>query len=311
VTAVVATIPVPRPPRRVAVAPTGTRAYVTLDEPGGAGGVAVLDTEAHAVRATLDAGRPAGIAVPADGTSVLVAALTADAARTVVLVLDPETGAARTTIPVAGRGGAPTGLAVLPGGERVVVACERELAASEEQGTACVVGLAAGAVEARIAVGPFPAAVAATPDDREVYVLDTAGDPAVIDTATLERSFPFGSAPTGHRIAFVPDGSLAYAILDADTQINVLDPGTHALRHVLPASGLTTDVAVTPDGSAVYVTQRTRHQLSVLRSGVVASPEHPVAWAGTADGIAIAPDGRTAYVADRQACAVRVVALGG
>ena len=132
-------------------------------------------------------------------------------------------------------------------------------------------------------------AVAIQPDGRFVYVLDRDGDPAVIDTASQERTFPFGGQLSVERIAFTPDGQLAYMIRDADTQIFVIDVATSQLVNSLEASGLTTDLAVTPDGRFVYVAQRTRHQLSVIETGTTMFPTHPVSWSGTADGIAMMP----------------------
>src|SRR6266542_922347 len=137
-------------------------------------------------------------------------------------------------------------------------------------------------------------AVAIQRDGRVVYVLDRDGDPAVIDTASQERPCPFG-------------GQLAYMIHDADTQIFVIDVATSQLVNSLEASGLTTDLAVTPDGRFVYVAQRTRHQLSVIETGTTMFPTHPVSWSGTADGIAMMPDGLTAYVSDRQSRAIQVI----
>jgi DNA-binding beta-propeller fold protein YncE len=99
-------------------------------------------------------------------------------------------------------------------------------------------------------------------------------------------------------------------VRDADTQILVIDVATQRLQTQLEASGLTTDVAITPDGGTVYVTQRTSHQVSVLETGVTMVAKHPVSWSGTADGIAIVPDGKSAYVSDRRSRAVRVIPVG-
>ena len=188
------------------------------------------------------------------------------------------------------------------------MATDHELAVPESHGKVSVIDTDTGKIIATIAVNPFPAGAASRPDGRFVYVLDTQGDPAVIDTASHECTFPFGGGTlTGQRSAFTPDGQLAYMIGDADTQISVIDVATNQQHHVLEASGLTTDVAVTPDGRFVYIAQRTGHQISVIKTGTAMRPTHPVTWPGTADGIAMMPDGLSAYVSDRHSSAVRVI----
>ncbi|MEA2462171.1 MAG: hypothetical protein QOH90_2348 [Actinomycetota bacterium] len=305
------TIAVDKEPRWVAIAPDGRRAYVTLEDVvGGAfrGGLAVIDTATNALVTTIDLGHPSGVVVAPDGRRAYVSAF--ESGRGVVSVIDTATNGVVDTVAVSGQGGLPQGVAITPDGRQVYVATESEVGTPEGQGKVSVIDTEKGAVVAKIVGSPFPAAAAATPDGRSVWVLDTEGPPALIDTSTHQGTLPPGFDLGGTRIAFTPDGRLAYAVRDADTQILVIDVANQRLRTGLEASGLATDVAITPDGGTVYVTQRTSHQVSVLDTGVAMVAKHPVSWSGTADGIAIMPDGKTAYVSDRRSRAVRVIPIG-
>jgi YVTN family beta-propeller protein len=100
---VTATIPVgPLPPGSgsapfgVAVAPSGSKVYVTND---GAGTVSVIDTVTNTVTATIPVGSPfpSGVAVSPDGSKVYVANWTAPGT---VSVIDTASNAVTATIPV-------------------------------------------------------------------------------------------------------------------------------------------------------------------------------------------------------------------
>jgi YVTN family beta-propeller protein len=308
---VLTTIPVDLEPRWVAVAPDGRRAFVTLEmvrsEAPALGGIAVIDTRTNTVETTITVGQPSGVVIAPNGRQAYVPNWDSSQGRGVVSVIDTGTNTVVDTITVSGRGGGPKGVTITPDGRNLYVATDHEVGLPEGEGKVSVIDTHASKVVATVVVRPFPAAAAITADGRVVHVLDTEGDPAVIDTASLERTFPFDGTLAGERIAFTPDGQLAYLIRDAGTQIIVIEVASSRLHHQLEASGLTTDVALTPDGAFVYITQRTGHQISVIRTGSIMAPIHPVAWSGTADGIAVMPNGRTAYVSDRQSRAVHVI----
>ena len=307
---VLATIPVELEPGRIVIAADGSRAYMAMTanvtDPGV---IAVIDTAANAVIATIPVGStPNEVVVSPDGRALYVPNFGPNG-RGVLSIIDTTTHAVTDSVVVSGGGGRPTGAAVAPDGTRVYVSTNSEVNPPSERGTVSVVDTTTMAVIATIAINPFPSGVGITPDGRRVYALDTEGDPAVIDTATHEAVFPFLSSPVGDRIAFTPDGTLAYMVKDAEPMIIAIEVATNRLVTLLDTdNGLATDVAITPDGRFVYVTDRTFHLISVLEAGVVDKPAtHPVQWFGTANGIAIMPDSRTAYVTDRQSKAVRVI----
>lgn len=98
-------------------------------------------------------------------------------------------------------------------------------------------------------------------------------------------------------------------IRDAADTVSVLDIATNSLTDLISVDGLTTDVAVTPDGRHAYVAQRTGRDISVIDTATNKVTGSPVTWSGTADGIAITPSGAHAYVADRRSRAVVVIPI--
>lgn len=300
-------------PRWVAIAPDGRRAYVTLEDLRAdviRGGLAVIDTGSNTLVTTIDLGHPSGVVVAPDGERVYVPNFDKSHGRGVVSVIDTGSGSVVDSVAVSGLGGGPKGVAITRDGREVYVATDQELDAPEGQGKVSVIDTQTLRVVARSVHDPFPGGAATTPDGRSVWVLNTNGPPAVIDTSTHERTFPLGLDSIGERIAFTPDSRRAYAVADAGTVIFVIDVAAQRLETELEASGRTTDVAITPDGRFVYLTQKTMHQVSVLETGAAGPQKHPVSWTGTADGIAITPDGKSAYVSDRRSRAVRVIPIG-
>ena len=310
-TQVLATIPVGLEPRSVAIAPDGSRAYVTLEDPDGhafRGALAIVDTGTNTLTTTVKLGHPGGVALSPDGSRAYVPNFDKSLGQGVLSVID--TGAAKLldTIAVSGRGGNPQGVAVTLDGRHVYVPTEQEADAPEGQGKVSVIDVDTKAVATTIPIDPFPSGAAIRPDGRFVYVLATESGPEVIDTTTHELTIPIDTRmETG--IAFTPDGKLAYGADSGTTDISVVDLATNRVIQVLLGPDLPTGIAIAPDGRHVYVTQRQPPEISVVETGSVVVKPHSVTWSGGADGIAIMPDGLTAYVTDRRSRAVHVVPL--
>jgi YVTN family beta-propeller protein len=316
---VLATIPVGMEPRWVAITPDGRRAFVTLEElhaDGILGAVAVIDTQTSAVTATITLDHPSGVVIAPDGRHAYVPMFDSSQGRGVVSVIDTGANTVVDSIAVSGLGGGPKGVAITLDGRHVYVATDQELAMPEGQGKVSVIDTDSKVVVATLSVDPFPSAAAITPDGRFLYVLETGGTPAVIDTATHERTFPFESEIGGGRMAFVPDGRHAYVVDEDVDVIQVLEVATHRVATVIGIfGGRSTDVAVAPDGRHAYVTQRPGtssepHRVFVIDTATQKLVGVPIEWSGSADGLAITPDGLIAYVSDRSSRAVRVVRLG-
>jgi YVTN family beta-propeller protein len=316
---VLSTIPVGMQPRWIAISPTGTRAYVTLEEfqadGPDTGGVAVIDTGTNTVTATITLGsHPSGVVITPDGRHAYVPNWDSSHGRGVVSVIDTHTSTVVDSITVSGLGGGPNGVAITPNGRHVYVATDHELATAEDQGKVSVIDTATNTVLTSIRGNPFPSTMTITPNGDFAYVLDNDGNPQVIDTATHEVSFPLEGVISNGRIAFTPDGLHAYVVSEGSDLVQVLEVATHSLVAVVDVfGGHSTDVAVTGDGHQVCVTQRAgkalRRPVWVIETATQKVTGSPVKWSGSADGLAITPDGSAAYVADRQSRAVQVVPL--
>ena len=153
--------------------------------------------------------------------------------------------------------------------------------------------------------------VGITPNGRFAYAFDTSGFPAVIDTTTHDVTFPLTITSPCGRMAFTPNGLLAY--LTSGDSVEVYDLATHKIVTVIDVfGGNSTDVSVTPNGRHVYVTQRPGEgsgaRLLVIDTTTQKRVDPPIKVPG-ADGLAFTPTGQTAYVSDRNSRAVHVVAV--
>jgi YVTN family beta-propeller protein len=303
-------------PKWVAVGPDGTRAYVTMSDPPGhgppEGAVAVIDTATNTLAATIAVGiLPSGVVVAPDGGHAYVPNLQHGGG--VVSVIDTTTNAVVDSITVSAPRGRPQGVAITPDGRQLYVAAESADAVG--QGAVKIIDMNNKAIIASVAISPCESAAAITPDGRFVYVLDSFGvGPAVIDTTTHDLTFPLRTEIACGRMAFAPNGLLAYLFSDGMDFGEVYDLATRKIVTAIDVSGgNSTDVAVTPNGRHVYVTQRPGKfaggRVLVIETASQTRVDPPIDVPGSADGLAFTPTGQTAYVSDRSSRALHVVAV--
>lgn len=166
-----------------------------------------------------------GIAVTPDGSRLLVTTELGDE----VVVVDTATLTVQQRVPLSDLPPTcyPSNVAVAKAGDRAFVTC---------QGTSSLSVLALGpqgaSVEANVAVGDHPTALALTPDGKQVLVANANDDSlAVVDTRTLrvERKVRlrtidkqrWGASPNA--VAIAPDSRRAYVTLGGDNAVAVLD----------------------------------------------------------------------------------------
>ena len=187
----------------------------------------------------------------------------------------------------------------------------RAFAPSREQDLVYVIDLHAGRTEASIAVKAAPEEVVLAADGRRAFVTSERPALVVIDVARLEvaREIEVGGATGGFggrgTIVLAPHGRTIVA-LTADASIAVVDTASERLTGRIPLTGAPASLAVTPDGSGVWVAGFPPGAVTLvdLGSGEILDA---VAVGGRPRGLAITPNGRWLYVAEPETAAVAVV----
>jgi YVTN family beta-propeller protein len=150
----------------------------------------------------------------------------------------------------------------------------------------------------------MPTGVAITPDGKQAYVTSERGEKvSVIDTATNNLVTTFFALLT-RAIAIAPDGRRAYLANPNETAppatVRVIDitknPPIEVAHVTLVAEGAA-DIAVTPDGSRVYVTNNIGNAISVIETATNTLRDTvQVGNLTSPTSVAITPDGQRAYV---------------
>jgi DNA-binding beta-propeller fold protein YncE len=175
-----------------------------------------------------------------------------------------------------------------------------------------------------VPTAPIPQNLAVSPDSRSVYVVNSVSGLSTVSQYTAAAdgtlspktppTVPTGSTPTAEPFGIVvsPDGKSVY-VVDAEAlfnldgsvfQYSVGPDGTLSPKSPpkVPAARHPFDVAVSPDGESVYVTDAVGGrvlQYSVGPDGGLTPKSPPTVGAGTAPlGIAIHPNGQSVYVAN-------------
>ena len=165
-------------------------------------------------------------------------------------------------------------------------------------------------ITARVAVGVFPVSIAITPDHSMALVANSgtgfaSGSVSVIDLSTrtvthtinLEHAAPDGSPVVPNGVVIHPDGKRAYVSSHSCYQgafVFILDLTTFTVTGNIPVGCVPASMALTPDGSQLWVTQRADNRFDVFDT---ATNEHVIAFnASYPTGVTFNPTGTTAYV---------------
>ena len=226
--------------------------------------VLVLDPATAAVQRAIPAGGTvARVATSPDGSRVFASV----SAAGTVAVIDAATGTITGTVAV---GPAASGLAVAPDGATLYV--------SGAGGALHIVDVATGVVSATIASGTGDAAdLALTADGATLYA--ASGTVAAIDTASRTVITSFAPGATG--VEVTPDGATVYVVAITDLFGGGLFVYDATAGYGLVGSlglGMPGPMAITPDGSRVYVS-------------------HSASWVDTGYGAGFFP-GRSVFVID-------------
>jgi YVTN family beta-propeller protein len=258
---VVATIPVGNSPVGVAVTPDGTQAYVTNEADNT---VSVIAAASNTVVATIPVGSfPVGVAVSPDGTQAYVT--NSGSGDSTVSVIATASNTVVATIAV---GNTPNGVAVSPDGTHAYVT-------NFGDNTVSVIATASNTVVATVPVGNGPVGVAVTPNGANAYVANLEDTTvSVIATASniVTATIPVGNCPAG--VAITPNGANAYVVNYCDSTVSVIatasntvtatTPVASTLFPFVPPFALPGDIAVTPDGTGVYMAASFSNAVSVI-----------------------------------------------
>jgi len=172
----------------------------------------------------------------------------------------------------------------------------------------------------------YPFGVAVSPDGTKIYVTNAnGGNVSVIDTATnnVIATVNIVNVPIGYYIYYIaisPDGTKLYVDYNSRSTpitgyVSVIDTGTNTVTATVNVGDGTDSfagiagMAVTPDGSKVYVLNRTittHETVSVIDTAtntIIANV--PIGINSAA--VAITPDGTKAYVANEHSNSVSVI----
>jgi YVTN family beta-propeller protein len=163
-----------------------------------------------------------------------------------------------------------------------------------------VIDTATHAVIDTISVGSAPAHVAMSTDGTRAYVTNTGSNSvSVIDTGTrsVVGTIPVGDQPSS--IAVTLAGDLVY-VLGAAGVVQAIDTTTNMVRASIPVGG-PGKLAITPDGTRVYVAAGTVTVIDTATNEVLASFAPEAAASpdvfNFAVAVAVSPDGAHAYAA--------------
>jgi YVTN family beta-propeller protein len=259
-----------------------------------------IDAPTGTIGPTIPVGQwPNAVAITPNGRTAYTAVGSSDS----VVPVDLETSTAGTAIPVA----CPTTIAIVPGGQKAYI--------TQSCGTTVVpLDLSTNTVGTPIEVGERPWGVAVSPDGETVYAttgtgaLGSADALVPIDVHTNVPGPPISLGPAGDPASVVvtPDGSTAFVAMEQDDVIVPVDLVAHTSEAPIPVSTKPVGLALTPDGTELFVThyertpsglgQPTPHDVTPIDVASRTALPQIVVGSQTTD-VAVTADGATAYVA--------------
>jgi len=200
--------------------------YVSLPQ---AGQVALVDTDAFRVTASIEAGSaPSRVALQPDGRYLWVGNNAAEAAASGVTVIDTGTAAAVAFI-ATGRGH-----------HEIAFSSDSRFAfvSNRESGTVSVIDVQSQHKLRDIATGPLPIALAYSGLSQALYVADgKAGTVTVLDGRDFEILQRINLKPGLGPLRFTPDGRWALVVNPVENTVYVIDPASNTRVHTLAVSG--------------------------------------------------------------------------
>jgi YVTN family beta-propeller protein len=286
-------------PEQLAVSPDGSTLYVSDSD---SASVDVVNLSTDAVTDTIPLGKnvtPYDIAVSPDGSRVYVESNPGS-----LTVINTANDSIVASLPIGTFDGV---LALSPDGSKVYVAA---FANSPDPRGIDVVDTATNTISANIPVGGEILTMAVTPDGSKLFASVVGSDTSslgssldVIDTATDSISTSITMTNVVWSLAVSPSGSQLYLTTGQAShaqQLDAVDTTSDAVNWTVTVSefAVQNGIAVSPDGSTVYVDDSQRGKLTVVDASTH-TIEASVPTAGSSLGLALSPDGSTRYVASQ------------
>ena len=285
-------------PNPTDVVSTDTRAYVAHP---GSRSITVIDTVNGTVLQTISLwSTPTKLALSPGGGRLYIS----NALAGTVSVISTATNSVIKTIRV---GDTPTGIAVSPGGTRVYVV-------NSDDGTVSKISTLTNKVVGTVyGVGKGVSTITVSPDGATIYALNgTAGEISHFSAASLFAGKITGVTPGSQGITFSTDGSRVF-VADLAGSVKVIDTDSHeVVDSIVLATGAPFDLAVSPDGTTLFVARSGDGKLSVYDIATKTELTSIVANPYLVDGaptISASPDGTQLYWTDSGSDRVHVIAL--
>ncbi|MEU7811105.1 Hsp70 family protein, partial [Pseudonocardia sp. NPDC049154] len=165
---------------------------------------------------------------------------------------------------------------------------------------------------ATIPVGRTPGFIALSPNGRLAYIANrNAGVLTVMDTAgdKVVAVVPVEAGPPQY-LAFAPDGTRAYVSIFNDQRtinlVGVLDTSTNTITSTIPVGVRPFALAVSPDGSKLYVPNHDSGTITVIDTATE-TVVHDIRVAPNPHWVAFSPDGTRAYAACHESGVVSII----
>lgn len=172
-----------------------------------------------------------------------------------------------------------------------------------------VVDVASNTITATIFGVSFPEGAAISPDGTMVLVAnDGNGTISLINTTSnnITASFSDGNSP--NEIVFTPSGDSAYITDNFNNTVEILDLTGYYIANSLTVGDSGTansGIAISPDGSKVYITNYDSSYISVINTAD--NSISTIRVSQPASGICISPDGSKLYLTNNSTNTISVV----
>jgi YVTN family beta-propeller protein len=242
-------------------------------------------------------------------------------------VVDTTTNTVTATI--GGLGTGPEGVAFTPDGTKLLVTARAGVGTGSSNGALEIIDTATNTVTAEVPVAVNPVGIVVSPDSRTAYFVSDVftGPPNLMarpsdnpptnldlfdiatQTVTTMIAIDPSSGAVPFDLAISPDGSTLFIVTANGTEqgtLQIVDPAAGTVLKSIPLGNGPAGIAVTPNGSQVYVANQVDNTVSVV-STAAGAVTATLAVGQSPFGVAVTPDGAQIWVANEVDDTVSVI----